>query len=128
MIQLKKVYEPAGKLDGKRFLIERLWPRGMKRDKLQMAAWIRDAGPSRQLRVWFHHDPAKWNEFRRRYFAELASKQQVWQPIIQAASQGTVTLLYSSHDNQHNNAVVLKQYLESRMTSGESRKAHAQEA
>ena len=124
MIQLKKVYEPASKKDGKRFLIERLWPRGVKRTALEMTAWIKDAGPSRELRVWFNHDPAKWDEFRRRYFVELDAKQQVWEPLVRAASEGNVTLLYSSHDAEHNNAVALQQYLGTKLGRGGGRKAH----
>ena len=127
MIQLKKVYEPAGTKDGKRFLVERLWPRGMKRSALKMTAWIKDAGPSRELRVWFGHEPAKWGEFRCRYFTELDAKPQVLDPIAQAASEGNVTLLYSSHDSEHNNAVALKQYLETKPAKNQSRnnRAHA---
>lgn len=122
MIRLKKVYEPASTEDGKRFLIERLWPRGMKRSALKMTAWVKDAGPSRELRVWFNHEPSKWDEFRRRYFTELDAKQQVWDPIAQAASEGNITLLYSSHDTEHNNAVALKQYLDTTLGSGKVHK------
>jgi uncharacterized protein YeaO (DUF488 family) len=128
VIQLKRVYEPADPKDGQRFLIERLWPRGMKRSALKMTAWVKDAGPSRELRVWFGHEPAKWDEFRRRYFAELDAKRQVWNPIAQAASEGNVTLLYSSHDTEHNNAVALKQYLDTKLGSGEAHKGQVHAA
>jgi len=117
MIQLKKVYEPASPKDGNRFLIERLWPRGVRRSALKMDAWIKETGPSPTLRVWFHHDPAKWDAFRRRYFAELDAKPKVWEPIAKAAADGVVTLLYSSHDSEHNNAVALKQYLERKLAN-----------
>lgn len=111
MIQLKRVYEPADAADGVRFLIERLWPRGMRRDSLQLDAWIKDAAPGTELRQWFSHDPAKWKEFQRRYFAELDAKPEALAPIRAAARKGTVTLLFSSHDEEHNNAVALKMYL-----------------
>jgi uncharacterized protein YeaO (DUF488 family) len=130
MIALKRVYEIAEAKDGKRFLIERLWPRGIKKTALKFDAWIKDAGPSTELRKWFSHDPEKWVEFRRRYFAELDSKSKVLEPIAKAASKGRVVLLYSSHDTEHNNAVALKEYLEGRMKSsdrGESR-AHGHAA
>ena len=111
MIALKKVYEKADANDGKRFLIERLWPRGMRKSELKFDAWIKETGPSHDLRRWFSHDPARWNEFRHRYFVELDSKPEAWEPILQAASQGHVTLLFSSHDVEHNNAVALSEYL-----------------
>lgn len=111
MIELKKVYDKADAKDGKRFLIERLWPRGMRKSALKFDAWIKEAGPSHDLRRWFSHDPARWNEFRHRYFVELDSKPEVWEPILQAASQGHITLLFSSHDGEHNNAVALREYL-----------------
>lgn len=112
MIALKRVYETAEVNDGKRFLIERLWPRGIKKAALKYDAWIKEAGPSHELRRWFSHDPARWEEFRRRYFAELDSKSGVLEPIAKAAAEAQVTLLYSSHDTEHNNAVALKEYLE----------------
>jgi uncharacterized protein YeaO (DUF488 family) len=114
-IQLKRVYERPASSDGPRFLIERLWPRGIRKASLQMDAWLKDAGPSHELRKWFSHDPKKWDEFRRRYFSELDSKREAWTPILKAAQQGKVTLLFSSHDTEHNNAVALKQYLEAQI-------------
>lgn len=111
MIQLKRVYEPADATDGVRFLIERLWPRGIRKESLQLDAWIKDAAPSTELRKWFSHDPAKWKEFQRRYFAELDAKREALSPIRAAARKGKVTLLFSSHDEEHNNAVALKTYL-----------------
>jgi len=112
MIQLKRVYDPESKDDGTRFLVERLWPRGIKKQALNMDGWAKEAGPSTELRKWFDHDPSKWEEFQRRYFAELDAKPEVWQPIVEAARSGQVTLLYSSHDVEHNNALALKTYLE----------------
>ena len=114
-IRLKRVYEQPSKTDGKRFLVERLWPRGIKKDELPVDGWIRDAAPSTDLRRWFGHDPAKWNEFCARYFAELDTRREAWEPILTAARKGTVTLLYSSKDEEHNNAVALKTYLDDRL-------------
>lgn len=115
MITIKRVYEEAAASDGKRFLIERLWPRGIRKTALKYDAWLKEVGPSHELRRWFNHDPARWSEFQRKYFAELDSRYEVLKPIMQAASEGPVTLLYSSHDTEHNNAVALKKYLEDRM-------------
>jgi uncharacterized protein YeaO (DUF488 family) len=115
MIKVKRVYEPFDTLDGVRFLVERLWPRGMKKDSLPMDGWLRDVAPSVTLRRWFGHDPAKWDEFRRRYAAELDHTPAAWQPILGAADRGNVTLLYSARDTEHNNAVALKAYLESQL-------------
>jgi uncharacterized protein YeaO (DUF488 family) len=112
MIKLKRVYEKEDPDDGVRYLIERLWPRGVKKTSLRIDGWLKDAGPSTELRKWFSHEPAKWQEFRRRYFAELGRTPDAWAPIRDAARHGTVTLLYSSHDTEHNNAVALKEYVE----------------
>ena len=115
MIALKRAYDSASRTDGTRFLVERLWPRGVSKAKLRVAAWLKEAGPSTELRKWFSHDPEKWDEFRRRYFRELASRPNAWQPIVAAARRGPVTLVYSSHDTQHNNAVALHEYLRRKM-------------
>jgi len=117
MIQLKRVYEQETPADGVRYLIERLWPRGVKKESLHIEAWLKEAGPSTELRKWFNHDPEKWSEFRRRYFAELNQRKEAWAPIREAAERGTVTLLYSSHDTEHNNAVALKEYIEDKMAA-----------
>jgi uncharacterized protein YeaO (DUF488 family) len=121
MIQIKRVYEPPAKEDGARFLVERLWPRGMKKEALQMAAWRKDAAPSDELRRWFGHDPAKWKEFQRRYWAKLTDNLAACQPLLDAARQGNITLLYSAHDTEHNNAIALKSYLEERLSGKKSR-------
>lgn len=115
MIQLKRVYDASSSADGTRFLIERLWPRGIRKTSLRLDAWLKEAGPSHELRKWFSHDPKKWNEFRRRYFHELNRNAKALNPILQTARRRRVTLLFSSHDTEHNNAVALKQYLESKM-------------
>jgi uncharacterized protein YeaO (DUF488 family) len=117
MIALKRVYDKAERSDGVRYLIERLWPRGVKKASLQIDGWLKDAGPSTQLRQWFHHDAGRWAEFQRRYFKELAAQPEAWKPVAEAARRGPVTLIYSSHDTEHNNAVALKRFIESRAKS-----------
>jgi len=99
--------QPAGKV----YLVEWLWPRGVRRDALVLDGWCKDSAPSTELRQWFSHDPAKWNEFRRRYTVELDHSPEGWRPLAEAAAAGDVTLLYSSRDRDHNNAVVLRDYL-----------------
>ncbi len=112
MVKIKRVYEPPEPDDGARFLVDRIWPRGTKRDSLKLDSWLKDVAPSDTLRKWFAHDPAKWDEFRRRYSAELDAKPQSWQDILGIAREGNVTLLYSARETEHNNAVALKEYLE----------------
>ena len=112
MIQLQRAYDPPGSHDGMRLLVERLWPRGVKKTSLKIDDWLKDVAPSTELRKWFSHDPEKWNEFRRRYVAELKSNPEAWQPIVEAAHNGTVTLIYSAHDTEHNAAVALKEFIE----------------
>lgn len=119
MIKLKRVYEESSSSDGVCYLVERLWPRGVKKDSLRLDGWLKDVAPSTELRKWFSHDPEKWQEFRRRYFAELGRGPETWRPILLAARTGTVTLLYSSHDTEHNNAVALREYIEQKSMSGE---------
>jgi uncharacterized protein YeaO (DUF488 family) len=114
MIKIKRVRDPAQPGDGTRLLVERLWPRGVAKANLKLDGWFKDAAPSTELRKWFSHDPAKWNEFQKRYFAELKKHPEAWQPIIEAAEKGTVTLLFSSRDAEHNNVVALKRYLETK--------------
>jgi uncharacterized protein YeaO (DUF488 family) len=116
MIKLKRVYDEDQPGDGVRYLVERLWPRGIKKTALRIDGWLKDAGPSTELRKWFSHDPEKWREFRRKYFAELDHAPDAWAPIRDAARQGAVTLLYSSHDAEHNNAVALKEYIENKIS------------
>lgn len=114
-IRLKRAYDPAASADGTRFLVERLWPRGVKKTALRVQSWLRDVAPSSALRRWFGHDPEKWDEFRRRYFRELSANADALKPILEAARRGPVTLVYSSHDVEHNNAVALKDYVDARI-------------
>ena len=115
MIQVKRAYQAPSKHDGARILVERLWPRGIKKEKLQIEAWLKDVAPSSGLRQWFQHDPAKWDQFRQRYFRELATTSDVWQPLLTRARWGRVTLVYSAHDIEHNNALALKEFLEQKL-------------
>ena len=114
MLRLKRTYDPAARADGRRILVERLWPRGMKKSALQADAWLKEVAPSTELRRWFAHRVERWDEFRRRYRKELDAKPDAWGPILGASSRGTVTLLYSAHDVLHNGAVVLRDYREGR--------------
>lgn len=114
-IHIKRVYEPAAATDGKRFLVDGLWPRGLKKDTLKMESWIREVAPSANLRKWFKHDPAKWDGFQKRYHAELAAAPEHWQPLLAAAKKGNLTLLFGARDPEHNNATVLKAFLEEKM-------------
>jgi uncharacterized protein YeaO (DUF488 family) len=118
MILLKRAYDRATRTDGKRFLVERLWPRGIRKSDLPLDEWFKEVAPSTKLRKWFSHDPARWIEFQRRYHAELESQPEVWKPHLEAARKGTITLVYSSHDTEHNNAVALKEFLESKLSKG----------
>ena len=112
MIRTKRAYEPPEAADGTRFLVDRIWPRGVKKEALDIEDWLKEVAPSDDLRKWFGHDPEKWDEFQERYFAELESKESTLTPIRDAAEQGTVTLVYGAKDTEHNNAVALKAYLE----------------
>jgi len=112
MIATKRVYDPPKRDDGCRLLVDRLWPRGVKKDGARLHGWIKDAAPSDKLRQWFGHEPAKWEEFRRRYFAELDHKPEAWRPIAEAEKQKKkVTLLFGAKDGERNNAVALKEYI-----------------
>ena len=115
MLKLKRAYEPASRSDGMRILVQRLWPRGVSKETLRLDAWLKDVGASTELRQWFRHNPDKWPSFRTRYFRELDSRPEAWRPIVSAARRGTVTLVYSSRDTEHNNAVALKDYLQSKI-------------
>lgn len=115
MLKVKRVYERAEANDGVRFLVERLWPRGMKKESLKIEAWLKDVAPSDSLRRWFGHDPLKWREFQQRYQAELDNDPESWRPIVEAAQHDDVTLLYSARDTEHNSALALKSFLEERI-------------
>lgn len=116
-IRSKRVYAPAEATDGRRYLIDRLWPRGIRKDRLALTAWLQDLAPSAGLRVWFGHEPGRYQEFRQRYREELGRRKDLLRQIAQEAVEGTVTLLYSARDEEHCNATVLREILE-RMAQG----------
>ncbi len=113
-IKLKRVYDPVSKDDGLRILVERLWPRGIKKDNLVYDLWLKEIAPSSNLRKWFSHDPSKWDEFQNKYAQELNGNPKAIQKIKDLHAK-TITLLYSSKDTEHNNALYLKRYLESKL-------------
>lgn len=115
MIKVKRAYEPPAEADGHRYLVDRVWPRGVKKEALALDAWNKDVAPSTALRKWFNHDAEKWGEFQRRYAAELDTNRDAWKPLLQAAQEGTITLVYSARDEEHNQAVALKTYLERKL-------------
>lgn len=113
MIRIKRIYDPPSASDGKRILIDRLWPRGVKKDEARIDEWLKDIAPSDDLRKWFGHDPEKWPEFRKKYQKELQGNGETVKRLRSEAKRGTVTLLYSAKDEEHNNAVVLKDVVDS---------------
>jgi uncharacterized protein YeaO (DUF488 family) len=117
MIRVKRVYDPASPDDGIRLLVDRLWPRGLNKSSVKLDAWLKDFAPSDDLRKWFGHDPARWNEFKRRYFVELDKVPTLRQVILPANGRRTVTLLFAARDLEHNNAIALKSYLEDHLPS-----------
>ena len=113
-IQLKRAYDPAEETDGERLLVDRLWPRGWRKDTARLSAWLQDLAPSEALRRWFAHDPSHWLEFQERYLAELRTpgKEKLIRELAQKARQGKITLIFAARDEVHNNAVILKAAIE----------------
>lgn len=111
-IQIKRVYEPSHVSDGKRVLVDRLWPRGLTKEKAKVNLWLKDIAPTTDLRKWFGHDPAKWNQFRKRYHEELKENNEVVSKLVELLKNSKVTIVYGAKDEEHNDAVVLKQFLE----------------
>lgn len=111
-VQIKRVYEEPNESDGTRILVDRLWPRGLTKQKAKLDLWLKDVAPSTELRKWFAHDPSKWAEFKKRYQAELRQNEQALSLLRDQCLNGKVTLLYGAKDEEHNDAVVLKEYLE----------------
>lgn len=118
MIKVRRAYDTPKSREGRRYLVDGLWPRGIKKVTLSLDGWLRDVAPSTTLRSWFGHDPNRWAEFQRRYASELDRRPEAWRPLLEAARRGTVTLLYSARNAQHNNAVALKSYLEAELKKG----------
>jgi uncharacterized protein YeaO (DUF488 family) len=112
VIRVKRVYEPPSEEDGIRVLVDRLWPRGVKKGDLRIDLWLKEVAPSHDLRKWFCHRPEKFEEFKRRYMEELKEKGETILKLVELATKGNLTLLYSSKDEVHNNAMVLKEFIE----------------
>lgn len=112
MIQIKRVYDEITESDGSRILVDRLWPRGLSKDKAKIELWLKDIAPSDDLRKWFGHDPEKWVEFKHRYYEELNDKKELIDMIIEKSQSVAVTLLYGAKDEKYNNAVALKEFIE----------------
>ena len=110
-IAVKRAYEPPAATDGRRVLVDRIWPRGVSKDALRLDAWVREVAPSTRLRTWFGHDPARWDEFRRRYGAELDARPDLVARLLEACGRGRATLVFAARDADHNNAVALQAYL-----------------
>ncbi len=111
MIRIKRIYDPPAAEDGRRVLVDRLWPRGVAKEKARIDEWLKEIAPSDVLRKWFGHDPARWEEFRRRYRGELESQGELLERLRAEAKRGTVTLLFAAKDEEHNNAVVIQELL-----------------
>lgn len=110
-VQIKRVYEKPSRDDGERFLVDRLWPRGVPKRDLSSVPWMREVAPSAALRKWYGHDPEKWAEFRKRFREELRKNAAAWEPLVEAIQKGNVTLLTASRDVEISNATVLKEFL-----------------
>ncbi len=117
-IRIKRVYESASREDGKRILVDRLWPRGLSKENAKVDVWLPEVAPSHALRKWFSHDPEKWEHFKKKYFEELLSEKESILKIRQYVKKGTLTLLYGAKDTIFNNAVALREYLKEK--KGES--------
>lgn len=112
MIKLKRAYETPSEDDGSRILVERLWPRGLTKARAAVDLWLKEIAPSSELRQWFGHDPARWEQFRHRYWMELEANKEAVQLLKEKSKQGTVTLIYAARDEEHNGALALKRFLE----------------
>ncbi|HKN65247.1 MAG TPA: DUF488 family protein [Gemmatimonadaceae bacterium] len=115
MVKLKRAYEPASASDGKRILVDRLWPRGVSKANAAIDEWMKDVAPSASLRQWFGHDPKRWPEFRRRYKRELRDHEELLRHLASLASRGRVTLVFGARDEEHNDAVVLAAVIRARL-------------
>jgi uncharacterized protein YeaO (DUF488 family) len=119
-IRLKRAYEPPAATDGTRVLVDRLWPRGLTKKEAAIDRWLREIAPSTELRRWFGHDPGRWHEFQRRYAAELEHHGELVDELVRLARQGTLTLIFGARDEEHNDAVVLRELLLGRSKEGAS--------
>jgi uncharacterized protein YeaO (DUF488 family) len=110
-IHIRRAYEAPASTDGRRFLVDRVWPRGRRKEDLRVEAWCKDVAPSTELRRWFGHQPERWEEFQRLYFEELDRNPHAWMPLLRAAQEGPITLVYGARDTERNQAVALTRYL-----------------
>lgn len=124
-VKIKRIYDPPSPDDGRRVLIDRLWPRGIKKEEAKIDEWLRDIAPSTELRKWFSHDPAKWQEFKNRYKRELKDKPELVRALQEKAEKGPVTLLFASKDTVHVNAEVLKEVIDNSRTGSPKRETEA---
>lgn len=108
---LERAYDDS-QCDGMRVLVDRLWPRGVSKDQLDLDDWAKTVAPSNELRKWFDHDPKRWEEFKTRYFDELKENSAAWQPLIEPAKEDTLVLIFGARDREHNNAVALREFIE----------------
>ena len=113
MIKIKRVYDKVDEGDGDRILVDRLWPRGLTKSEAQISDWQKTIAPSEKLRKWYAHDVEKWDDFKLLYFAELSKKTDLLRPIMEKVSAGDLTFVFAAKDTEHNNAVALKEYIES---------------
>lgn len=123
MLKIKRAYDRPSRGDGKRVLVDRLWPRGLKREEANLDEWLKELGPSPELRKWFGHDPDKWDSFKKKFFQELQRRQETVDRLAGMARNDTVTLLYGSREEHYNNAVALREYLETRLDRAGAKKA-----
>ena len=114
-IKIKRVYDQPNDADGSRILVDRLWPRGLTKDNARVDVWLKEIAPSTELRKWFGHDPAKWNSFHKRYEREIRDNDDLISTLKDIAREGTITLLYGARDEKHNEALVLKEFLERKL-------------
>ncbi len=114
-IRVKRIYDLAEVSDGRRYLVDRLWPRGISREDASIDAWLKELGPSHELRQWFGHEAAQWLAFKRRYFTELDGKREAWEPLLDEARRQPITLLFSARDARHNQAIALREFLQGRL-------------
>lgn len=111
MIRIKRIYDEVSKDDGKRILVDRLWPRGIKKENVRIDEWMKDIAPSEELRKWFSHDPSKWPEFKKRYAQEIENKKELVEQLRQESAKGVIILLFAAKDKEHNNALALREIL-----------------
>lgn len=120
MLRVKRAYEAPAPEDGRRILVDRLWPRGLSKERAAIDEWVKEVAPSSQLRQWFGHDPAKWSEFRKRYRQELRHRKDLVHALASQAARGQVTLVYGARDEQHNDAVALAEVIRERLKRSRS--------